>query len=281
MARTGSTTLALPPFSGATRRLILILVGVFFAEALLSLVLPNALFQGIESHLLLLPADVAHGQLWQLITYCLLPTGITGTLFACLTIWFVGSLLEELRGSRWLLDLFFLSAIGGAAIATLLAYTRLFGLDPTHAQSIGPSAGIYGLLLAIAVLQGDLEFLLLFVVRIKIKYLVAIYILIDLATLLKSSNAFTALLELSGALAGYIFLSYAPRRGFAFSLSERYFTLRNQFYRAKRRRTAKKFEVYMGKQNREVHFDANGRYIEPEDPKDPRPQDPNDKRWMN
>ena len=68
-----------------------------------------------------------------------------------------------------------------------------------------------------------------------------------------------------------------PRRGYAFSLSlsERFYGLRNEFYRAKRRRAAKKFEVYMRKQNRDVHFDKNGRYVEPED------RDPNDKRWMN
>ena len=35
---------------------------------------------------------------------------------------------------------------------------------------------------------------------------------------------------------------------------------------AGRRRAARKFEVYMRKQNREVKFDAEGRYIEPEDP---------------
>jgi hypothetical protein len=31
----------------------------------------------------------------------------------------------------------------------------------------------------------------------------------------------------------------------------------------------------MRQQNRDVHFDKNGRYIDPDD------KDPNDKRWMN
>jgi hypothetical protein len=59
-------------------------------------------------------------------------------------------------------------------------------------------------------------------------------------------------------------------------VSEGYFGLRNAYYRAKRRRAARKFEVYMGKQGRQVHFDKEGRYVDPDARKDP-----NDKRWMN
>ena len=55
--------------------------------------------------------------------------------------------------------------------------------------------------------------------------------------------------------------------------------MRNWYYRGKRRRAAKKFAVYMGKQGREVHFDKNGKYVEPEDRDQHR--DPTDKRWMN
>jgi len=275
MARTGATTLALPPFSGATRRLILILVGVFFADALLALILPHGFYDLLFGHLALVPAEVLRGQIWQLLSYCVLPLGIVGTLFAVLTIWFFGSMLEDIRGQRWLAELFLSASVGGAIVGCLIAYTHLFGMRPELAAEAGPYTGIYGLFIAVAVLLGDVEFLLLFIVRIKAKYLVAIYVLINIATLLKASNAFGALMHLSGALAGYLYLRYAPRRGYGFSVGERYFALRNAFYRSKRRRAAKKFEVYMRKQNRDVRFDGNGRYIEPDD------RDPNDKRWMN
>ena len=103
-----------------------------------------------------------------------------------------------------------------------------------------------------------------------------IYILIAVAVLLKDANEFGALLQLSGALAGWLYVRHAPRRGIAFGFGEWYFGLRNAYYRAKRRHAAKKFEVYMGKQGREVHFDKEGRYVDPDEKKDP-----NDKRWMN
>jgi hypothetical protein len=54
----------------------------------------------------------------------------------------------------------------------------------------------------------------------------------------------------------------APRRGVSFALSERWFALRNGYYRWKRRRAARKFEVYMRSQGRTVRFDGNGKLID-------------------
>ena len=279
LARSSPTTLALPPFSGATRRLILLFVGIFFADAILGMVLPRGFYVALQTHLALEPYAVAHGEIWQVVTYLFLPMGIGGTLFAMLTIWFVGSLLEEARGARWLYELFFTCAIGGAILASLLSFTHLFGLLSTS-FAFGQSAGIFGLLIAVAVLMGDLEFFLFFLLRIKAKYLVAIYILLDLATLLKSQNAFGALLHLCGAVCGFLYLKFVPRRGLAYGATERYFALRNEFYRSKRRRAAKKFEVYMGKQGRKVEFDKDGRYVEP-DAGPPRRNGKNDGPWVN
>ena len=273
MPRSTPTTLALPPFTGATRRLILILLAIFFADAILSHIIPDATYFFLKLHLSLVPYYVVRGQIWQLLTYAFLPLSLTGTLFALLTLWFVGSMLEDLRSSRWLYELFLTSAIGGAIIASAVSFTHLLGLSD-QTVNLGSWPALYGLLIAVAVLMGDTEFLFLFIVRIKAKYLVAIYILIDIGTLLKSRNAFEALIELSGALAGFLYLRYAPRRGIAFDATERLYALRNEYYRSKRRRAARKFEVYMSKQGRQVHFDKEGRYIDPD-------KDPNDKRWMN
>jgi len=276
MPRSGPITMTFPPFAGAVRTLILANLAVFFASALLGWIAPVTI--GILiGHLMLTPWSVAHGQLWQLFTYAFIHIGILDILLTMLTLWFTGAILEGAYGSRWLTELYIVSAVSGALIATLIAFTHVFGMNP---QSIGFGAwaGIFGLLVAIAMLFGEQEFLLWFLVRIKAKYMVAIYLLIDIAILLKNGNAFGALLHLSGALSGFLYIKYAPRRGLGFGLSERYFSVRNGYYRWKRRRAARKFEVYMGKQGRNVHFDKNGRFV---DPDDPRSRDPKDKSWMN
>jgi membrane associated rhomboid family serine protease len=274
MPRSSPTTLSLPPFSGATRKLILLNVAAFFAMAIL-LWLSSPLGGLLRDHLILEPSAVVRGEIWQLATYSLIDPSILSIVFSMLTLWFTGALLEGAYGSRWLAELYWTSVIGGAIVASAISFTHVLGMRP---DVIAASAwtGVFGLLVAIGMLFGDQEFYLWFLIRVKAKYLVTIYILIAVAVLLKQANSFGALLQLSGALAGFLFVRFAPRRGFAFGVSERFYGIRNAYYRYKRRRAARKFEVYMRKQNREVHFDKDGRYIDPDERRDPK-----DKRWMN
>jgi len=275
MPRSAPITLTFPPFSGTVRQLVYTNVAVFFALAVLHLFVP--VFTGLlVGHLALTPSAVAGGQIWQLVTYPFVELGILGILFSSLSIWLCGSILESSYGSRFLRELYFTSTIGGAVISSVLSFTHVLSLTP-YASNFGAWTGIYGILIAIAIRMGDLEFMLFpLPINIKAKYLVGIYILIDIAVLLKGGDVFGALLHLSAALSGYLYIQYAPRRGLGFGFSERVFGLRNAYYRAKRRRAARKFEVYMGKQGRKVQFDKEGRYIDPDATKDP-----NDKRWMN
>jgi len=267
--------MTLPPFAGATRRLVLINIAVFFAEPILHYFAPGAV-EFAAGHLLLEPLAVIHGQIWQLLTYAFLPLDILGMLFGMLALWFIGSYLEAMLGSRWLLEFYTVCTVGGAALASALTFAHLPGLRPDVA-TLGAWPPILGLMVAFAVYAGDQEVRLFFVLSLKAKYMVVIYILFNLAILLKSGDKFTALTELCCAAAGYLYAKSAPRRGLAFGVSERYFGLRNEYYRAKRRRAARKFEVYMRKQNRVVHFDEDGRYVDPDEIR----RDPNDKTWMN
>ncbi|MGA2438949.1 MAG: rhomboid family intramembrane serine protease [Acidobacteriaceae bacterium] len=275
MARSSTIPMSFPPFAGVVRKLVLANVAVYFALLVLGW-LAGDVAGALVDLLRLQPAAVARGEVWQLATYCFIHTGLWEILFAMLTLWFCGSLLEGAYGSRWLKELYFTSAIGGAAVASAISFTHLLGLRPESVAD-GAWAGIFGVMIAIAVRMGDAEFLLFpLPFSIRAKYMVTIYILIAVAILLKDANAFGALLQLSGALAGWLYVRYAPRRGLAFGFGEQFFGMRNAYYRAKRRRAARKFEVYMGKQGRKVHFDEEGRFVEPDEKRDP-----NDKRWMN
>lgn len=277
MPRSTSTTLSFPPFAGVVRKLVLANVAVFFGFLLIDLFAP-AFGSKLFDFLALRPASVATGFIWQLVTYSFLHLGLLSILFAMLTLWFCGSLLEGAYGTRWLTELYFTSAIGGAVLTSALSFTRILHLSPESAVT-GAWGGLFGVLIAIAVRMGDIEFMMFpLPFTIRAKYMVAIDILIALAIVLGNQGAMGALLQLSGAVAGYLFLRFAPRRGFAFGFSEQFFGLRNAYYKAKRRRAARKFEVYMGKQGRQVKFDDEGRYI---DPDNPHHRDPNDKRWMN
>jgi membrane associated rhomboid family serine protease len=258
-----------PDFRGFTRGLILWNVGAYFL--MLSLGLVAAPFAGeILRITALIPFLFLHGYLWQLVTYCFIHQGILGTALEMLSLWFLGSFLESHHGPRWLAELYFTSVIGAGLAAVGLSVV----MHVDNVAIAGSFGGIFGLLVAFGVLYGDMEFMLFpLPMTMKAKYLVMVYMLIAVAMVFSASRVY-ALAQLGGALAGFLYIKAAPRRGYALATSERYFGLRNNYYRWKRRRAAKKFEVYMRKQNRDVHFDKDGRYTGSE-------KDPNDRRWMN
>lgn len=235
--------LGFPDFSGFTRRLVLWNLGAYFLLLILG-VASHPAVDAIELYMGLVPGLVLHrGFVWQLMTYCLIHQGILNTAFELLSLWFLGSFLESNHGSRWLGEIFFVSVLGSALAGVALAAA-------TGEQSVllyGCWGGIFGLLIAFGVLYADMEFMMFpLPFMIKAKYLVSVYLLIALAMLF-SGERFFAFTQLGGALFGFLYIKFAPRRGFAFAGSESLYGVRNRYYRWKRRRAAKKFEVYMRK----------------------------------
>jgi membrane associated rhomboid family serine protease len=233
--------LGFPDFTGFTRRLVLWNLGAYFTLLILG-AFAKTLYLEVTTFLVLDPAVVLHhGWVWQLVTYCVIHAGILSTAFELLSLWFLGSILESNRGSRWLAELFFVSVIG-AGLATLALYLVL---PESSAPLYACWGGIFGLLIAIGLLYGDLPFMLFpLPISIKAKYLVAVYMLIALAMLFGAERVF-AFAQLGGALFGYLYIKFSPGRGFALAGSETVYGIRNRYYRWKRRRAAKKFEVYM------------------------------------
>ncbi|RRA48416.1 rhomboid family intramembrane serine protease [Acidipila sp. EB88] len=279
-----SGMLAFPEFRGFTRTLVIWNVGIYFGLLLLQLAAP-AVAQHVVLLFSLTPVLVTHGYLWQLVSYCFLHAGLLGTALELLSLWFLGAFLEANHGSRWVGELFFASVLGAAIATVALAYATADSGGLNVGALTGAFGGIFGLLIAFGVLYGEMQFTLFpLPVAMKAKYLVAVYILFALAQLFGQNRVY-ALGQLGGALAGYLYIKAAPRRGFTAATSQRYFNLRNDYYRWKRRNAAKKFEVYMRKQNRDVHFDSDGRYVDPDT--EGRPggnrarRDPKDRSWMN
>ena len=262
MPRIGATSFAFPEFRGATRRLILLNLGAYFALLLAQLALPQPKIPFTDLFGFI-PRAFLHGALWQPLTYSFVHVGIFGTLLELLSLWFLAGFLENLHTPSWVTSLYAVSVLGAAAVAT-----AIYAVGPTLGYSIGQVSlygcfgGIFGLLVAIGALYGDLQFMLFpLPIGIKAKYLVAIYALVAIAMLFGPLGMY-AFAQLGGALAGLLYIRLAPRRGVSFVFSERWYALRNRYYRWKRRRAARKFEVYMRRQGRTVHFDGSGKQID-------------------
>ncbi|MGC1422770.1 MAG: rhomboid family intramembrane serine protease [Terracidiphilus sp.] len=263
MARIGASPFAFPDFHGATRRLVLVNLGAYFLLAIAGLTAPEATRSAL-GYLLFYPTTFLHGWIWQPFTYSFVhPTGLVlSTLFELLSIWFLAGFLESFHNDTWVMGLYAASVIG-----TALAALAIYGASVVVSSSLvtfplyGCFGGIFGLLMAIGVLYGDVQFQMFFVIGIKARYMAIIYALVAIAMMFGSMRMY-AFAQLGGALAGLVFIRMAPRRGVSFLLSEKWYGLRNGYYRWKRRRAAKKFEVYMRSQGRTVKFDGSGKQID-------------------
>ena len=261
MRRIGSTPFSFPEFHGATRRLVLVNLGAYFVLAL-GMMAFRETAADVFRLLAFDPYAFLHGALWQPLTYSFIHPSLMGTFFELLSLWFLAGFLEGFHSDTWVMGLYGVSVIGTALAAVVLFLVGSFsGMNVAPVLLTGCFGGIFGLLIAIGLLYGDMEFLLFFTIGIKARYMAIVYGLVAIAMLFGEQRMY-AFAELGGALAGWLYIRMAPRRGFTFTFSERFYGLRNRYYRWKRRRAARKFEVYMRSQGRTVKFDGNGHQID-------------------
>ncbi len=272
----GAISMGFPPFTHAVKWLVIINGSVYLLMLILSAVAPGiaGLITGYGA---LIPLAVTHGWIWQLVTYSFLHAGLFHVLFNMLTLWMFGAQLEQNWGHRQFFEFYFYCAIAAAVVTVGIAYLGIvpafgfLGISPLTV-TVGASGAIYGVMVAFAVLYGDQEFMLFpLPFMIRAKYLVAVLIFISLAGAFQGMGAghrgesVAYFAHLGGALFGWMYVRFLPRRGIMFAGSEGYFGIRNAYYRWKRRRAARKFEVYMRKHDRAEYFDQYGNYRPPED----------------
>ena len=194
------------------------------------------------------PFAFLHGALWQPFTYSFVHLGILGTLFELLSLWFLAGFLEGFHNANWVTSLYAVSVLGTAA-AALALYVVASTLAPSLLANAIPALRLFWRHLRAAgghraPLRRHAVPAVSFPIGIKARYLVVIYALVAVAMLFGQERMY-AFAQLGGALAGLAFVRLAPRRGISFTLSESWYGLRNRYYRWKRRRAARKFEVYM------------------------------------
>lgn len=272
MYRGRTFSLSLPPFTKAVKWLVLINAAVYLLMLVLQAFDPY--LQGmIFAALSLIPSLVVHGWIHQLVTYAFLHDGfwhIGGNMFG---LWMFGSAMESEWGAKKFTEFYFFCAIGAALTTIAVAYSGLHSVNP-NVPTVGASGAILGILMAFGMVFGDREiFMFPLPISFKAKYFVAIYGFFTLANAISVANpsqggariAYAA--HLGGFIFGYLYVKFVPKRGLVYGTSERYFGLRNSYYRWKRKRAARKFEVYMRTEHdRKVTFDEHGNFVPDEDP---------------
>jgi membrane associated rhomboid family serine protease len=284
MYRGRTMTLSLPPFTKAVKWLVIVNAGIFLLKVLLGWLAPG-FGADAEYQLALVPELVVRGRLWQLFTYSFLHVSVSHIFFNMLWLWWFGAQLEMDWGHKKFMKFYSFCVVGAALTTVAVSYTGVAGVQTTRPTE-GASGGIFGILMAFAMLYGEQEIWLFPIpFSVKAKYFVAgvgFFTLIGaiMAAGPRRGDSVAYVAHLGGLLFGFLYVKFLPRRGLGRSAAEQYFGMRNAYYRWKRRRAAKKFEVYMRQHDQEVHFDEHGNYIPPDN--DQRKGDGGGKSgWVN
>ena len=250
-----------PPFQGAVREII-IASTAFYVCILLLLSFAPDLGHVLVNVGALDPVHVRQGWVWQLVTYVFIYVDPLDFVFSLLFTYLIGAAVEAAIGRRRFYYLFFGSAALSAAAGVLLSLTGVIAQGGT--MGCGPSAN--AIFMVFYLFNPDSVMTLLFTpFRIPVKLMVIFVAVIETAYVLLHHFALADVILLLGLGAGYVWYSLFLTRRSTVGISEKYFSLRNSYYRWKRRRAARKFEVYMRDHNRTVTFDEHGNYIPPDD----------------
>ena len=185
----------MPPLPPVTQFLLLANVAMFFLGELLG--------PGLLAPFWLWPIGTSFWP-WQLGTYAFIHGSFNHLFFNMLGLWMFGAELEQVWGRKRYVT-FFAASVLAAAVAQLLVNAALGSTAPT----VGASGGLFGLLLAFAMIFPNRIILLFFVIPMKAKYLVLLYGLLELYQGVYVMNSGVAhFAHLGGMLGGLLTIRY-------------------------------------------------------------------------
>jgi membrane associated rhomboid family serine protease len=151
---------------------------------------------------------VKHLQLWRFITFQFLHVGTTHLIFNMISLYFFGPMIESYLGTRRYLAFYLLCGVSGAALFLILWQASAVSTMGAEVTLIGASAGIFGILVAGAVIAPNATVMLLFPpIPMRLKTLALVLIGIEVFTILESGPfAGGQLGHLGGAGLGYLLI---------------------------------------------------------------------------
>jgi hypothetical protein len=117
-----------------------------------------------------------------------------------LALWMFGMELEHVLGSKKFMTFYLLCGFGGG-LANLLVAPFFTSVGPT----VGASGAVYGVLLAFGMLFPDRPIYIYFLLPIKAKYFVVIYMAVEIFSI-GTMDGVAHFAHLGGALVGFLYL---------------------------------------------------------------------------
>jgi membrane associated rhomboid family serine protease len=259
MSRVTADQFGFPPLRGAVRNLVVISTAIYVLQLLITAFAPPAYIGAVYQYAFLVPESVLTGWVWQLLTYGFLYASPLNFLFAMLGLYFLGTAVEQRIGSRAFVRMFLASLIAAGVVGVLLSLTKVVAQGPAFGS--GPATN--AILMIFFFLYRDAPIIVFpLPVPIPVKYLVLFTAAVEGAYLLLTHFSLFFTVQLLGMGAGYVWYRFAWRRTSS-PIRNPFADLRNGYYRWKRRRASRKFQVYMRDQGRDPkgYFDEQGNFL--------------------
>lgn len=150
---------------------------------------------------------------WEFITFQFLHATLGHVLFNCIGLFFFGPWMERWWGAARFLVFYLLCGTAGALFFTVLVKTGVLPAVDADAALLGASAGIYGILVGVAVVAPDLRVSLLFPpIEVSMRQMAIALMVIAIGSILLTlgGNEGGEAGHLGGAILGYV-LARNPR----------------------------------------------------------------------
>ncbi|HWQ82504.1 MAG TPA: rhomboid family intramembrane serine protease [Ignavibacteria bacterium] len=149
---------------------------------------------------------------WQVFTYMYMHGSFSHLFFNMFALWMFGMELENLWGSKTFFIYYTVCGIGAGLANAFLA--PLFTSLPPNVPTVGASGSIYGVLIAFGMLFPNRYIYIYFMLPLKAKYLVIIYMAVEVfAVASQSQSGIAHVAHLGGAVVGFLYVYFYLNRG--------------------------------------------------------------------
>ncbi len=194
--------LSIPPITPIVMRLLIINVAVFVAAWMIP-----RFDQILTDWFSVYPWNIYNVlQVWRLVTYQFLHSGILHILFNMLVLYFFGPMLERQWGSKKFLTFYLVCGAIGGILYQLLVIVHILPAMPL----VGASGAIYGMLAAGAILFPNLRVFVMGIFPMPLMVLALIFAGISILRFFGGHNAGGEAAHLAGMAAGAVYVLYQP-----------------------------------------------------------------------
>ncbi len=158
-------------------------------------------------HFFTISSDLIHNlkHPWSLLTSMFLHEGFWHLLWNMLFLYWFGRIVADLVGTAKILPLYLLGGLAGAVFFWFSAVVLDYG-GGQEVFALGASAGVMAVVVASGMIAPDYNLRLLLIGDVKLKYVVAVLVFLDLVGIANYDNTGGHFAHIGGAVLGWLFV---------------------------------------------------------------------------